>query len=331
MNGSAGNPCPVKRGDIDGFSAASRRRLTFALANHSNGDRAFLATTLTYHEAMPFDGRVAKAHLRSFLQNLDISSKKGHFGHDLQGDLQYLWVMEFQARGAVHFHLYTNLSPTSEASTCERIGQMWHSASGETTQEHSEFHCHAKNFMPWVMDTTYPAKYLGKGSQKNVPESYTNCGRFWGCSRGFVAPGDHLSGDALGDALCTPLTGITETGFLRIIRKCHAATLRQAYKAGTLYPKVTEKIRLSIVKNASRCFCSSSPQAPVMGKMFLLSGVRIVGKIFDDIRRLYDTWQDNYQLYLLAQARRSVRSLTALIERGEMSPLLPCYSPQGAF
>lgn len=42
-------------------------------------------------------------------------------------------------------------------------------------------------------------KYLHKENQKKIPKQYTNCGRFWGASRGLVKPVQVLSCDDIAD------------------------------------------------------------------------------------------------------------------------------------
>jgi len=104
------SPVGGDRGDVWGFSAASRGRLMRLLARVDWGallpsgscrfrrsQRAHFVT-LTYPESYPGDWQVWKAHLKAFLMRLQRRFP------DLRG---VLWKLEFQERGAPHFHLLT--------------------------------------------------------------------------------------------------------------------------------------------------------------------------------------------------------------------------------
>ena len=81
------------RGIISKFSPASRRRLLFTARNSPS---LRVLVTLTYPEKYPLDGAVCKEHLRQMIQ----WCKR-------QGAECGIWILEFQKRGAPHFHLFT--------------------------------------------------------------------------------------------------------------------------------------------------------------------------------------------------------------------------------
>jgi len=85
------------RGEIYGLSKAAAKRLRIRLASVEWGAHPALFVTLTYHDDYSLDWRDWKADLEAFQMRL-----KRYLGTDFVG---YLWVQEFQRRGAPHFHL----------------------------------------------------------------------------------------------------------------------------------------------------------------------------------------------------------------------------------
>ena len=84
------------RGDVVRFSDAARRRLQRMLA--MTGATPTHMLTLTYPDQWP-SARQAKAHLKTFCQRLERV-------FELAGrPLALVWRLEFQKRGAPHFHL----------------------------------------------------------------------------------------------------------------------------------------------------------------------------------------------------------------------------------
>jgi hypothetical protein len=85
------------RGDVTEFTWASRRRLLKLIGSVSwavVGEKWFV--TLSYPDDFPTDCRVAKAHLKAFRKAFERA-----YGRSAVA----VWKMEFQGRGAVHFHL----------------------------------------------------------------------------------------------------------------------------------------------------------------------------------------------------------------------------------
>jgi len=166
-------PVPPDRTKITGFSDNSRRRLRFTAVN------AFPALTsqfvLTYHNNFPLSGRDSKKHLNAFLVAFRRAFPKK----------PYLWILEFQRRGAPHYHFFTNLDVTKENR--EILATIWCRIVDLADNALFAFHSNVKNFINWDMGTgSYVAKYLEKERQKDVPENFNDVGRFWGASRGLV-------------------------------------------------------------------------------------------------------------------------------------------------
>jgi len=101
-----------KRGKITGFSAQSRGRL-FDIFNSMQLRNPVIFITLTYEKDMT-DAQTAKAQLRAFIKRL----QRLHQGRPLA----CVWRMEFQERGAVHFHLMCFNLPFTPKET---IKSMW--------------------------------------------------------------------------------------------------------------------------------------------------------------------------------------------------------------
>lgn len=83
----------VTRGNVTEFSAKSRNRLRALFASmHRRAEARFI--TLTYQENQT-DGNKAKKHLHAFFSALSRDYPS----------VCAVWKLEFQARGAIHFHL----------------------------------------------------------------------------------------------------------------------------------------------------------------------------------------------------------------------------------
>jgi hypothetical protein len=156
--------------------------------------------TLTYGAMFPKDGQTVKLHLKRVLQWLK------RYGID---DL--IWFLEFQKRGAPHFHVLTDLY---EPTIVDRaaIGFAWLKAQGwnldkamplfggyednsprvayqedlENLERQFKFLLHEKTWEAIHTDDgarRYAMKHALKPYQKTVPVEYSNVGRWWGCTK----------------------------------------------------------------------------------------------------------------------------------------------------
>lgn len=154
-----------KRGKVTIFSRKSRRRLLefFARTAQTNKPRVFL--TLTYPSNMT-DAETGKQHLRAFLERVRRKYPQA----------SAIWRIEYQERGAVHFHLLFFSLPYWKADS---IRQVWSEIIGEEN--------------PWVHietvrsrrgTTYYVSKYIAKmPSNADVSLSslpYSHVGNHWG-------------------------------------------------------------------------------------------------------------------------------------------------------
>jgi len=188
------------RGEIALLSKRSLNRL--ALLVRSSGIKWGSLMTLTYGVNYPHNGRVAKKHLNAFL----VAARREF------GPFEYFWVLEFQERGAVHFHIATTL-PEPDIFQREAFAHIWARISQEgdwpylpvspetgcvyhdllryTRSACYSVHVHPKSWEKVKSDDgmgRYLAKYANKLKQKEVPVWYRNVGRFWGVSRGVKLP-----------------------------------------------------------------------------------------------------------------------------------------------
>jgi hypothetical protein len=163
------------RGEITGFSQASKRRLKFTASNAF--PQLVSQFGMTYHKTSP-DGRTVKRHMDIFRRS--ISRKFPGVG--------YLWILEFQTRKTPHYHLFLSL-PHDTPGLHKYLAEKWHKIAEPDSKQHLRFHAHKSNFIAWDMGSgSYLCKYLDKEHQKAVPQGFTGVGRFWGNSRGLVPP-----------------------------------------------------------------------------------------------------------------------------------------------
>ncbi len=125
-------------------------------------------------------GKVCKAHLRAFRERLTRHLKER--GLSWWGSL---WFLEFQTRGAPHFHLllfgfgFSLLELSDIQRWCSRA---WSEIIDHSDPEERRKHraagtrvenCRAEHF-------GYALKYAAKLEQKSVPLEFADIGRFWG-------------------------------------------------------------------------------------------------------------------------------------------------------
>lgn len=182
----------VARGAISYLSRRSLARLAF-LARVTTVKFSSLLT-LTYGKPFPTDGSVVKADLNKVLT---------HLREKYEG-ISYLWFMEFQARGAPHFHICLSVIPSevdrfNMANYWSRLvakRSIWSSFYPYHVREkmrrnmylqHSKVE-HWDEFKTPDGLARYITKYACKPEQKKVPPEYQNVGRFWGTSRDVKVP-----------------------------------------------------------------------------------------------------------------------------------------------
>mgnify|MGYP000244169787 CR=1 FL=1 len=189
-----------QRGKIKKMSNRAISRLIFT-ANASSVEFNVMAT-FTYPAAYPLNGKIVKADIGYFVQWL-----RKAFG------TEYLWFLEFQTRGAPHFHVLINLEGLSPYIRAE-VGLRWVSRIATSEWfidwlqiEQSLKKLNARQILSREVSKMarvatrletmellrepkagrkYVTKYAAKAIQKRVPKKYQDVGRFWGCSKAVI-------------------------------------------------------------------------------------------------------------------------------------------------
>jgi hypothetical protein len=168
-------PPETTRGTITEFSKASRRRLAFVASNTPIQLRTMV--TLTYPAEYPSDGKTVKGHLRTFLTWMQKET----------GGCEYLWFLEFQARGAPHFHILTDWPLPRDRDNkvlwYAKIAQFWYETVDSGDFNHRLAGTRTETLRSKDGGARYAVKYAQKCRQKAVPPEYQNVGRFWGHTR----------------------------------------------------------------------------------------------------------------------------------------------------
>lgn len=159
-----------QRGEVAGFSFRSRSRL-MAKISQLRKHHLPLFVTLTYPEQYPVEFVEFKYHLHKFIVALCKKHKNAGV----------IWKLEFQQRGAAHFHMM--LWGLDLETAQEYIPSLWHKIAGAGDDNHLLFHqgklagsehC-VQAVRSWRGVKSYASKYLAK-----LDERTENSGRFWG-------------------------------------------------------------------------------------------------------------------------------------------------------
>ena len=173
--GRSGSSGGGVRGEVAGFSGRSRRRL-FRRASATDwavlGRSVFV--TLTYPSEFPLDGRRVKRDLAVFRRAWD--SK--------YGSAVGMWKLEFQRRGAPHFHLALLCDSDDDLKAVRSwVAETWYRVVGSGDRRH--LHAGTQVQLLAANPAAYFAGYVGgsKGSkeyQNHAPEGFASVGRYWG-------------------------------------------------------------------------------------------------------------------------------------------------------
>jgi hypothetical protein len=156
------------RDEIKVFSAASRYRLFRTL--HKLEFKTVTFCTLTYPGEYPTDSRIYKAHLKEYRRRFEI----------WYGKTPAVWRLEFQKRGAPHYHImYLDAPFIPIRDWCE----LWHDVI------HSNDPAHLINGVDVKLVTggsesalvaSYLAKYVAKVDDRLSDCMRVKIGRWWG-------------------------------------------------------------------------------------------------------------------------------------------------------
>jgi glycosyltransferase involved in cell wall biosynthesis len=149
-----------KRKKITGLSQKAQENMLFK-ARNCEGFKVLI--TLTYPAEYPHDGTLVKYHWKRMKQWL---TRRGFQG---------FWFLEFQKRGAPHYHIFLTGYVDIKA-----VQKMWYDVVASGDEKHLRAGVRVEKIRMEHCAAAYAAKYAGKREQKEVPADYQNVGRFWG-------------------------------------------------------------------------------------------------------------------------------------------------------
>lgn len=157
---------PGKRGQIIDFTRPARSRLLrlFGIIDRRLLREIPLFVTLTYPATWPDSARVWKQHLDAFAKR---------FARCFPGTA-FVWRLEFQQRGAPHFHLLVfgvRFIPS------DMLARWWYEIVGSGDTKHLAAGVEVTRLRSWRGVLWYVSKYMGKVGA-GVPGDPP--GRFWG-------------------------------------------------------------------------------------------------------------------------------------------------------
>jgi len=170
--------CPIEEKREKGTQTGSRAPITeltrkssdkmkFTLRNSLCDFQGFL--TLTYPRHYPRNGKTCKKHLNTFLT---------HLRKDYKG-IKYFWFMEFQERGAPHFHVFVSCLVPGKTY----LSPLWYRIVNSHDPSHLQAGTNVVRLRTSKDVIRYATSYAKKITQKMTPEDFSCVGRFWGCSR----------------------------------------------------------------------------------------------------------------------------------------------------
>lgn len=167
-----GNPFKPggKRGVIRGFSSESRRRLIRYLLSLEEAPKVMI--TLTYPGEWPKDPREWKRHLHNFRRELERKFPECWF----------VWKLEFQKRGAPHFHLLGDFRKNVPFAQLRRwVSYVWYRIVGSGDEKHFKAGTNIEFLDGKKKVRMYVSKYVNKEDCLRDEEgNLIPVGRWWG-------------------------------------------------------------------------------------------------------------------------------------------------------
>lgn len=164
------------------------------MLNSINRDEGLLPffVTLTYHNSWPESREARKKHLDALRKRME----------RLYGVFAGVWRLEFQRRGAPHYHLLLFLDPEQIVpyrgggrSSHRRdalyklrnnVAWMWNEIVDRWDFEHLQAGTSVEEIRSWKGVNAYAAKYMGK--LETLREGVEPPGKFWGVWRREMLP-----------------------------------------------------------------------------------------------------------------------------------------------
>lgn len=163
---SAPKPGSPPRREVRGLSEKSRRRLIKKLAalDKTSQKHKPVFITLTYPDVWPEAPAEWHAHLKNFCQRV-----RYKFPHAC-----IIWRLEYQERGAPHFHLIL-LGP--RFLDYSWVAEKWNAVVAKGNEQHLAAGTETRAARNWGETQNYLAKYVAK----QLPHEHTEAtGRQWG-------------------------------------------------------------------------------------------------------------------------------------------------------
>jgi hypothetical protein len=155
-----------ERGKIKKYTKSSHKNFIEKLSNSIH--QMEIIIHLTYPADYPTDGKIIKYHRKRFVQWINRTHDGG-----------YIWCLEFQKRGAPHFHVLVD-----RQIPYQEVAEKWYDIVDSEDEKHLEAGTSVESIRNKEGMKWYMADYLSKWQQKQVPDDYVNVGRFWCASRG---------------------------------------------------------------------------------------------------------------------------------------------------
>lgn len=164
--------------DITAFSKNSRSRLVklFSEISLSQYSKIYWVT-LTYHHDYSEDHRKIKTQLDNFLKRLK----------RYDSELHYIWRMEYQKRGAPHFHFIFLIKKGREnfreLYLLDSIKTNWLEVKKCSCPDCQRYAVKSEELCTYRKAVYYVAKYVGKIDESKINSAI---GRRWGYSRDII-------------------------------------------------------------------------------------------------------------------------------------------------
>lgn len=159
-----------KKQEIYQLTKGSLQNMAFVA--HNTSIQFELMVTLTYPKNYPSCGKTVKYHLDRFIRWM--RTKK-------VGVVSFFWFMEFQRRGAPHFHIFT--AGGNLLNLKKQVSKRWYEIVSSNDPKHLKAGTRVEAIRHPEAAGRYASKYASKPYQKKIPNGYTNVGRWWGKSK----------------------------------------------------------------------------------------------------------------------------------------------------
>jgi len=166
------SPARGVRGVVKGFSRPSRLRLTrrFGMIRR---DVVPVLITMTYPGEYSDEAETWKRDLENFFRRVAREYPQA----------SCFWKLEFQKRGAPHFHLLVwGIPPNAQARAW--VSKVWFEVVGSGDERHLRAGTQIQRVENWRQASSYCAKYLGKTDEEEHPR----VGRVWGIRKRALIP-----------------------------------------------------------------------------------------------------------------------------------------------